>query len=50
MPKQKKSTKETERFVDLARKLVAVPKKEIEKRLELERQQKAEGKNEKRKA
>ncbi|MGB7209423.1 MAG: hypothetical protein WBD27_12235 [Pyrinomonadaceae bacterium] len=32
---------ETERFVDLARKLVAVPKKEIDKRLEQERQEKA---------
>ncbi len=32
---------EAERFVDLARKLVAVQKKEINKRLEAERQEKA---------
>ena len=35
---------DTERFVDLARKLVSVPKKEIDKRIEAERQQKEEKK------
>lgn len=41
---------ETERFVDLARKLVAVPKKEIDKRLEQERQAKEQAKAAKSKA
>lgn len=50
MPKTKTSTNETKRFVDLARKLVAVPKKEIDKRLEAERQEKASRQNEKREA
>ena len=41
---------ETERFVDLARKLVAVPKKEIDRRLEAERQEKEAAKSEPKKA
>jgi len=42
--------KEAERFVDLARRLVAVPKAELDKRLEADRQAKQERKDAKRKA
>ena len=42
--------KQAERFVDLARKLVAVPKQDIDRRLEEERRQKDERKDAKRKA
>lgn len=42
--------RETERFYELARQLVSVPKKEIDRRMEAESQQKQETKDEKRKA
>ena len=42
--------RETERFHDLAKKLVSVPKAEIDRRLEVERQLKQERKDKKRKA
>jgi hypothetical protein len=41
---------ETERFVDLARKLVAVPKEEVDKRIAEKREAKDNAKNKKRKA
>lgn len=41
---------ETKRFVDLARKLVHVSKKEVDKRIEAERLAKADAKDAKRKA
>jgi hypothetical protein len=44
----KKDGKESERFVDLARKLVAVPKAEIDRSIAKERE--AKDKNKKRKA
>lgn len=44
MPKPKNLSNETRLFVDLARKLVAVPKKEIDKRIEQERQERKDAK------
>jgi hypothetical protein len=41
MKEQKESTVERDNFVALAKALVSVPKKEIDKRLEAERQEKA---------
>lgn len=38
--KTSKTLKETDRFVDLARRIVAVPKKEIDRRIAEERQAK----------
>ncbi len=46
---QEHLSNETKNFVDLARKLVAVPKKDIDARLEEERQEKAKRKEQKRK-
>lgn len=40
---------ESKRFIDLARKLVHVPKKDVDKQIEKERQAKQQAKEEKRK-
>jgi len=51
MPKNSATpSKETEAFVDLARKLVSIPKKEIDRRLEQERQRKETQKDKRQKA
>jgi hypothetical protein len=42
-----KSSKESELFVDFARKLISVPKKEIDEQLEREREQKQKAKDSK---
>lgn len=44
-----KSSKEADLFLDFTRKLVAVPKKEIDEQLRIERQKKQKLKGEKRK-
>lgn len=44
-----KSSKEADLFVEFTRKLVAVPKKEIDEQLKLEREKKQKRKMEKRK-
>lgn len=45
--KTSKISKETERFVDFARKLVSVPKEEIDKRIAQEREAKEKAKKRK---
>lgn len=42
--------KETERFTDTLRQLMSVPKKDVDKQIEKERQERQQGRDEKRKA